>query len=128
MDGGQIHDQGLVNTDPRFIYVPFHGINLIPTDIRGLTYNRSPQMNINILTLGAKDGKGGFFPKGIHGKIKTPEVRLSMQAKGSNVLFRPSCCLGVHARPCEAKITELQRSITLYYFVHKTMLNWIAGL
>ena len=36
----QIHDQGLVNMDPRFIYVPFHGINLIPTDIRGLTYNR----------------------------------------------------------------------------------------
>ena len=36
----QIHDQGLVNSDPRFIYVPFHGINLIPTDIRGLTYNR----------------------------------------------------------------------------------------
>ena len=24
----QIHDQGLVNTDERFIYVPFHGMNL----------------------------------------------------------------------------------------------------
>ena len=72
----QMHDQGLVNTDERFIYVPFHGINLIPTDIRGLTYNRSPQMNLNILTVGAKDGKGGFFPEGIHGKINTPEVRI----------------------------------------------------
>ena len=31
-------------------------------------------MNINILTIGAKDGIGGFFPKGLYGKINTPEV------------------------------------------------------
>lgn len=30
-------------------------------------------MNLNILTLGAKDGKGGFFPKGIQGRISTPQ-------------------------------------------------------
>ena len=42
---------------------------------QGLYARRSPQQNINILTIGAKDGKGGFFPKGIHGKINTPEVR-----------------------------------------------------
>lgn len=29
--------------------------------------------NLNILTLGAKDGKGGFFPEGIAGRINTPE-------------------------------------------------------
>ncbi len=40
--GTQI-DQGLVNTDPRFIAVPASYINLIPTDVRGLTFNRSPQ-------------------------------------------------------------------------------------
>lgn len=36
-------DQGLVNTDPRFIAVPTGYVNLIPTDIRGLTLNRTPQ-------------------------------------------------------------------------------------
>ena len=40
----QFDDQGLVNTDPRFIAVPASYINLIPTDVRGLTFNRSPQM------------------------------------------------------------------------------------
>jgi len=40
----QFDDQGLVNTDPRFIAVPDGYINLIPTDVRGLTFNRSPQM------------------------------------------------------------------------------------
>lgn len=28
--------------------------------------------NLNILTVGAKDGKGGFFPEGIAGAIHTP--------------------------------------------------------
>ncbi len=28
--------------------------------------------NLNILMLGAQNGKGGFFPKGIQGKINTP--------------------------------------------------------
>jgi len=27
----QIHDQGIVNTDPRFIAVPLFGVNIIPT-------------------------------------------------------------------------------------------------
>ena len=29
--------------------------------------------NLNILMVGAKDGKGGFFPEGIAGRINTPE-------------------------------------------------------
>ncbi len=29
--------------------------------------------NLNVLTVGAKDGKGGFFPEGIAGRINTPE-------------------------------------------------------
>lgn len=37
-----------------------------------LTRYLCPQ-NLNILMLGAKDGKGGFFPEGIAGRINTPE-------------------------------------------------------
>ena len=32
-----------------------------------------PAQNLNMLTVGAKDGKGGFFPEGIAGRIHTPE-------------------------------------------------------
>lgn len=56
MDGPQFDDQGITNTDDRFIAVPDHFINLIPTDIRGLTFSRTPQMNINILTIGSANG------------------------------------------------------------------------
>ena len=38
----QMDDQGLVNYDPRFIATSTH-INNIPTDVRGLTFSRSPQ-------------------------------------------------------------------------------------
>lgn len=58
--------------DPRFIAVPESYVNNIPTDIRGLSFARTPQMNLNILMLGAKNGKGGFFPKGIQGRINNP--------------------------------------------------------
>jgi len=73
MDGPQIDDQGLLNKDPRFITIPGSFVNNIPTDIRGLSFARTPLMNLNILTVGAKDGKGGFFPEGIAGRIHTPE-------------------------------------------------------
>lgn len=73
MDGPQLDDQGLLNKDPRFISIPDSFVNNIPTDIRGLSFSRTPQMNLNILTVGAKDGKGGFFPEGIQGRIHTPE-------------------------------------------------------
>ena len=33
-------------------------------EVHGLTLAATPQQNINVLTLGAKNGKGGFFPKG----------------------------------------------------------------
>ena len=38
----QMDDQGLVNHDPRFIATSTH-INNIPTDVRGLTFSRTPQ-------------------------------------------------------------------------------------
>ncbi|CAL5223508.1 g6035 [Coccomyxa viridis] len=72
LDGPQIDDQGLVNTDPRYIAVPNAWVNLIPTDLRGLTYSRTPEMLINILTLGNVDGVGVFFPKGLLGAIVKP--------------------------------------------------------
>ncbi len=49
----------------RFIAVPDSFVNMIPTDIRGITRNRTPQQIINILTLGNPNGVGGFFPNGL---------------------------------------------------------------
>ncbi|KAK9841033.1 hypothetical protein WJX81_006662 [Elliptochloris bilobata] len=72
LDGPQLDDQGLVNTDPRYIIVPDGMVNLVPTDIRGLTFSRTPAMLINILTLGSPSGKGGFFPNGLNGVITSP--------------------------------------------------------
>ena len=43
----QTDDQGLVNYDPRFIATSTH-INNIPTDVRGLTFSRSPQQVTSI--------------------------------------------------------------------------------
>lgn len=39
----QLDDQGLVNADPRNIAVPDGFVNLFPTDIRGITFARTPQ-------------------------------------------------------------------------------------
>lgn len=39
----QIDDQGLINTDPRYIAVPTDYLNMIPTDVRGLTFSRTPE-------------------------------------------------------------------------------------
>ncbi|DBB03426.1 hypothetical protein WJX82_005723 [Trebouxia sp. C0006] len=72
LDGPQFDDQGLINTDARTIAVPDSYINIIPTDVRGITFSRTPQMNINILTLGNPDGVGAFFPNGLIGAISTP--------------------------------------------------------
>ena len=48
-----------------FLAVSDGFVNNIPTDIRGLTRNRTPQQLINILTLGNPNGVGGFFPNGL---------------------------------------------------------------
>lgn len=36
---------------------------MFATDVNGLNFARTPQMNINILTIGSPVGIGGFFPK-----------------------------------------------------------------
>ena len=68
----QSDDQGLVNTDPRTIAVPDSYINNIPTDVRGLSFSRTPQQLINMYSLGNPDGVGPFFPNGLVGAINKP--------------------------------------------------------
>ncbi|KAK9840164.1 hypothetical protein WJX74_004488 [Apatococcus lobatus] len=72
LDGPQLDDQGLFNTDPRAIAVPASYVNFVPTDIQGITFGRTPQQLINIETLGSSDGTGGFFPSGYVGAINKP--------------------------------------------------------
>ncbi|DBA90435.1 TPA: hypothetical protein ACH3X1_003706 [Trebouxia sp. C0004] len=72
LDGPQSDDQGLVNSDPRNIAVPDTFINNIPTDIRGLTFSRTPQQLINMYSLGNPSGIGPFFPNGLVGAINSP--------------------------------------------------------
>ena len=43
LDGPQLDDQGLFNTDPRAIAVPASFVNFVPTDIQGITFGRTPQ-------------------------------------------------------------------------------------
>ncbi|KAA6422535.1 MAG: hypothetical protein FRX49_07396, partial [Trebouxia sp. A1-2] len=68
LDGPQFDDQGIVNSDSRTIAVPHDYANYIPTDIRGLTFARTPAQALNIIFLGDQSGKGTFFPEGIFGK------------------------------------------------------------
>lgn len=72
LDGPQMDDQGLTNSDPRFIAVPNNFVNMIPTDAQGLTLARTPQMNLNILFLGNQAAMGVFFPSGLNGRLTKP--------------------------------------------------------
>jgi len=74
----QFDDQGLVNSDPRNIAVPDTFINNIPTDIRGLTFSRTPQQLINMYSLGNPSGIGPFFPNGFSGAINSPVGYINM--------------------------------------------------
>jgi len=42
---------------------------LAPGDRNRISFSRSPAEVLKIATLGAKNGKGGFFPQGLNGKI-----------------------------------------------------------
>jgi hypothetical protein len=77
LDGPAEVDQPLYNGNPNFIAVPTRNINLVPTDIRGLTFSRTPQQVLCIVTLGGGNNndltkaKGGFFPNGVNGNINS---------------------------------------------------------
>ena len=47
-------------------------INNFPTDVRGLTFSRTPQQLINMYSLGNPQGVGPFFPNGLVGAINKP--------------------------------------------------------
>jgi hypothetical protein len=47
---------------------------LLLQDVHGLTFAATPQQNINVLTLGAPNGKGGFFPRGDAHDTHVPPV------------------------------------------------------
>lgn len=68
----QFDDQGIVNSDSRMIAVPHDYANFIPTDIRGLTFARTPQQVLNIIFLGNPEAKGTFFPNGVLGRLDKP--------------------------------------------------------
>lgn len=63
LDGKKDLDQGIVKGGDA---------NIVPTDKFGVTYSRSAAQVLNIVYLTPKKAKrGGFFPKGVNGKINT---------------------------------------------------------
>ncbi|KAK9803530.1 hypothetical protein WJX73_004490 [Symbiochloris irregularis] len=44
-------------------------LTLVPVDSMGLVYTRTPQEVINIVTLGASNGRGGFYPNGLNSAL-----------------------------------------------------------
>eukprot|EP00898_Chlorokybus_atmophyticus_P008903 jgi/Chlat1/9013/Chrsp94S08343 len=73
-------DQGLYNFDTN-IAVPTLKINNVPTDIRGLTFSRTPKQVLNILLMESTNGTCGFFPQGVNGKINNT-ISFANQANG----------------------------------------------
>jgi hypothetical protein len=45
-------------------------VNIVPTDKSGLAFSRTPRQVLDVVYLGSKATKGGFFPNGMNGKIK----------------------------------------------------------
>ena len=95
----QSDDQGLVNTDPRTIAVPDTFINNIPTDVRGLSFSRTPQQLINMYSLGNPDGTGPFFPYGLVGAITTPTGYTDMATGLEDFPSEPYLATQVQAAP-----------------------------
>ena len=85
----QVDDQGLVNTDPRTIAVPDTFINNIPTDIRGLTFSRTPQQLINMYSLGNTESISPFFPNGFVGAINSSAGYMNMATGVENFPASP---------------------------------------
>lgn len=63
-DGSADLDQGISNVGD--------ASNIVPTDADGLVLGRSPKQTLNVLFMNAAAAdKGGFFPSGVNGSVKT---------------------------------------------------------
>ena len=105
----QSDDQGLVNTDPRTIAVPDTFINNIPTDIRGLTFSRTPQQLINMYSLGNPSGVGPFFPNGLVGAINKPTGYTNMASGLEDFPSEPYLATQVPYSSNEHRVCAFQR-------------------
>jgi hypothetical protein len=80
-------DQGLLNGNPNFIAVPTKNINLVPTDIRGLTFSRTPQQ------VGQRGTAGLYAPCRCHSCIThqdhTPVFWLLHDRHGLQLQWHP---------------------------------------
>ncbi len=65
--------------------MPDSFINLIPTDIQGLTFSRTPAQVIRIVTAGSLNSMGGFFPQGLLGNINSSST-YNVTASGTGEL------------------------------------------
>ena len=72
LDGPSDLDQGVRNRPSNSSLVPGTSSNIVPTDSNALAYSRSAGQVLNIVYLNrmAVD-RGGFFPTGVNGNIKT---------------------------------------------------------
>jgi hypothetical protein len=78
-------DQGLYNFNPNFIRVPTGNINLVPTDLRGLTFSRTPQQ------VGGWDKAG--WGLSVVQPVQCGKHQLDLSAPGS--LFQPHHRVGL---------------------------------
>ena len=63
LDGASSLDQG-IGTQKR--------VNLVPTDMNGIAFSRTPGQVLNVVYLTPeKVSKGGFFPDGVNGSVRT---------------------------------------------------------
>ena len=71
--------------------MPDSFINLIPTDIQGLTFSRTPAQVIRIVTAGNPNSVGGFFPQGLLGAINSSSTYNVTSSGTGEVLDRLLC-------------------------------------
>ena len=66
LDGDDDLDQGIVDGDGN--------ANIVPTDVNGIAYSRTPGQVLNIVYLNpASVTEGGFFPDGVNGEVNTSD-------------------------------------------------------